>query len=136
LRVATFYDLPGIPKPGKARRVGKRILERLSLWKYDPARTPEWLAGIEDAKYTDSVVAALVESLVPDYAVPSTAEFHIHSENGSYFVDTNIDFEGANEIYRGAHPDSTLTPALILSYLYGGVAHRSHGCRARFRTRH
>jgi hypothetical protein len=36
---AALEELLG--KPGKARRVEKRILERLSLWKYDPARTPE-----------------------------------------------------------------------------------------------
>jgi hypothetical protein len=44
------------------------------------------------------------------------------SENGSYFIDTNVDFEAANVIYRRVNPDSTLTPALILSYFYEGVA--------------
>src|ERR1035437_4137070 len=109
-------------KPGKARRVGNRILQRLSVRKYDPARASEWLADIEDATYTNSVASALVESLAPGYGAGKTAEFRVHSENGSYFVDTNMDFETANEIYRRANPDSTLTPALILSYLYEGIA--------------
>ncbi|MGJ5814514.1 hypothetical protein [Paludibaculum fermentans] len=117
---AVLEELLG--KPGKARRIGSRILQRLTVRKYDPSRSHEWLADIEGTTYTDQVASALLETLAPSYRTPKAVEFRVHSESGSYVVATNIDFAAANEIYRRANPDSTLTPALILSYLYEGIA--------------
>jgi hypothetical protein len=60
--------------------------------------------------------------LAPDYQVPEPFTFRIFSEADSLRVETNLDFDAANESYHRFFPDSSLDSALLIAQIYEGGA--------------
>jgi hypothetical protein len=64
-------------------------------------------------------VRALLEHFVPEYQIPSPCVFRFHRDNQTCTLETNIDFEKADGLFRRRTgvSDATLTAAYLVSYL-------------------
>ena len=65
-----------------------------------------------DQQYMQKAVAQLLGVLAPTYRLPQDYHFELFKEGNAFRLDTNIDFEQANEIFTQREPKAgyTLTP--------------------------
>ncbi len=71
----------------------------------------ETLEDFSNGKYIEQAITFLLHTYVPEYKLPEPLIFKINNNNTHWFVETNIDFEKANQHYhkRISPKYSTLT---------------------------
>jgi hypothetical protein len=113
--------LPGIlaerlGKPGRARRIARRMIEHIEQYRPSLAVLSSATADVRDVELTRSVARDVLTHSAPDYPLPAPLRFDVFEDAGRLAIETNIDFPAVNAIYHKAIPPehSTLTPALIL----------------------
>lgn len=106
---------------GKAR-VGAsqftRLLRQLSHEGFDQKAV---LASLLDYRATERSVSALLSHAAPGYSTGEPLRFRIEQQNEGFFVDTNLDFDELNVIYRKTVPPqhSSLSEAYLLALMQG-----------------
>ena len=108
-----------IGKSGKGRRVAHRLSKFVHAVQCDPSLPAEAREDTSDEGYTKEMVCALLQHFAPGYEIPDPCIFRIHKENLGNKLETNIDFEKANGIFRLSADvaDGSLTPGYLLSYV-------------------
>jgi len=73
-----------------------------------------------DQKYMQKAVAELLGVLAPTYRLPQDYHFELFKEGEAFRLDTNIDFEQANENFTQREPKAgyTLAPDRLLIYIF------------------
>ena len=79
------------------------------------------LASLSDYRATERSVSALLSHAAPGYTTGEPLRFRIEQQNQGFLVDTNLDFDDLNAIYRQTVPSdhSTLSEAYILALIQG-----------------
>jgi hypothetical protein len=69
--------------------------------------------------YLNEMVRALLRHFAPGYQIPDPCVFRIHKDSQGNRLETNIDFEKANGIFRLRTDvsDGSLTPGYLISYV-------------------
>jgi hypothetical protein len=95
-----------------------RLLHSLSHEEFDQKAV---LASLRDHRATERTVSALLSLAAPGYTTGEPLRFRIEQQNQGFFVDTNLDFEVLNSIYRQTVPSehSTLSEAYLLALMQG-----------------
>ena len=95
-----------------------RLLRPLSHEDFDQRAV---LASLTDYRATERSVSALLSLAAPGYTTGEPLRFRIEQQNQGFFVDTNLDFDELNVIYRQAVPaeHSTLSEAYLLALMQG-----------------
>jgi hypothetical protein len=106
-------------KSGKGRRAANRLSKFVRPVQSDLSLPAEAREDVSDGGYVEDLARALLQHFVPSYEVPDPCIFRLHKENLGYKLETNIDFEKANSIFRLRTDvsDATLTPGYLLSYV-------------------
>jgi hypothetical protein len=106
-------------KVGKGRRVANRLSKFVRPIRSDVTLPDEAREDISDEKYVHDLARALLQHFVPSYEVPQPFVFRLHKHNLGYKLETNVDFEKANSIFRLRTDvsDASLTPPYLLSYV-------------------
>lgn len=95
-----------------------RLLRPLSHEDFDQKAV---LASLTDNSATERSVSALLSLAAPGYRTGEPLRFRIEQQNQGFVVDTNLDFDELNAIYRQAVPaeHSTLSEAYLLALMQG-----------------
>ena len=105
-------------RAGRGRRLARAFEARANLLSNQESGVAEAaLEDFQDASYLSEAVRVSLESLAPEYKLPSGFEF-VHTPEGEYFsVSTNIDFTAANLSYHLHDTDeqNQINPARLLS---------------------
>ena len=95
-----------------------RLLRPLSHEGFDQRAV---LASLTDHRATERSVTALLRLAAPGYTTGEPIRFRIEQQNQGFLVDTNLDFDEINNIYRktvsAEHP--TLSEAYVLALMQG-----------------
>jgi hypothetical protein len=114
-----FHELTG--KPGRGRRLANRFLSRIETRTYAAGDFEQSIEALRDGTYTDRLALRLLSALGVAGA-PKTARFRIARGKEGFAIDTDLDFAILNAEYQRHHPESSISPALILDILYEGYA--------------
>ena len=125
--VATDVFLQATGRPGHSRRLARRFTGAASTLQHDPTILAAAREDFIDTDYIRTGASTILATLVPDYALPSPLEFEVTDHDGSYRVQTNIDFAAANRLYQRRVPTthSTLSAAQLLVMMYEAREHIS-----------
>jgi hypothetical protein len=95
-----------------------RLLRPLSHEEFDQKAV---LASLMDYRATERSISALLSFAAPGYTIGEPLRFHIEQQNQGFFIDTNLDFDDLNAIYRQTVPaeHSTLSEAYLLALMQG-----------------
>lgn len=95
-----------------------RLLRSLSHEEFDQRAV---LASLMDYRATERSVSALLSLAAPGYTTGEPLRFRIEQQNQGFFVDTNLDFDELNAIYRQTVPagHSALSEAYLLALMQG-----------------
>ena len=106
--------------PGWGRRLGREFAELVPTIDLDNKLISSVRADFADQKYMKEAVAQLLGVLAPTYRLPQDYHFELFKEGNAFRLDTNIDFEQANEIFtqREQKAGYTLTPDRLLIYIF------------------
>lgn len=69
------------------------------------------LEALADNSSTEATVRSLIRTIVPSYNLPNEPRFRIVRQNIGFYVDTNIDFVGLNELYQKTVPTGHSSPS-------------------------
>lgn len=106
--------------PGWGRQLGKEFADLVPTIDFDKNLIPSVRADFADQKYMEKAVAQLLGVLAPTYRLPQDYRFELFKEGNAFRLDTNIDFEQANEIFtqREQKANYTLTPDRLLILIF------------------
>ena len=106
--------------PGWGRQLGREFAELVPTIDSDNNLISSVRADFADQEYMKEAVAQLLGVLAPTYRLPQDYHFELFKEGNAFRVDTNIDFEQANEIFtqREQKAGYTLTPDRLLIYIF------------------
>ena len=95
-----------------------RLLHSLSHEGFDQKAV---LASLIDHSATERSVSALLSLAAPGYTTGEPLRFRIEQQSQGFFVDTNLDFDEVNAIYRRTVPPeySSLSEAYVLALMQG-----------------
>ncbi|WP_374410415.1 hypothetical protein [Hydrogenophaga sp.] len=95
-----------------------RLIQPLSHEGFDQSAV---LASILDHRATERSVSALLSLVAPGYTLGEPLLFRIEQQKEGFIVDTNLDFEEANAVYRKTVPveHSSLSEAYLLALMQG-----------------
>lgn len=114
-----------VGKSGKGRRLSRRLMARIQA----AGRAPEVVGHVEsdflDRVYLEQAIRLILMHEVPDFAHPPGMFFVAHRDENGFRIQTNIDFDRANELYlkRQTSNHTPLRPQFFLSCL---VTARDH----------
>ena len=102
--------------PGWGRQLGREFAELVPTIDLDNKLISSVRADFADQKYMEKAVAQLLGVLAPTYRLPQDYRFELFKEGNAFRLDTNIDFEQANEIFtqREQKAGYTLAPERLL----------------------
>jgi hypothetical protein len=102
--------------PGWGRQLGKEFADLVPTIDLDNQLISSVRADFADQKYMEKAVAHLLGVLAPTYRLPQDYRFELFKEGNAFRLDTNIDFEQANEIFtqREQKAGYTLAPERLL----------------------
>src|SRR5580704_12291229 len=108
-------------KSGKGRRVAARLSKLVHPVECDPQLPTEARTDAFNEGYMGDLAGALLRYFAPAYQVPEPCIFRLGQDNQGYRLETNIDFERVNGIFRQRTDvsDATLTPAYLMSHVIG-----------------
>ena len=108
-------------KPGRGRRLARRIARKVEEVEYNRSITEEALTDLADTQRVAKVVRTFMRTYVPEYSLDDGLIFNVGREGDQLTVETNIDFRKANACYHKRTPKShsTLSPALLLAQVMG-----------------
>lgn len=106
-------------KSGKGRRVANRLSKFVRPVRSDESLPAEAREDSADEGYLNEMVRALLQHFAPGYQIPDPCVFRLHKDNQGNRLETNIDFEKANGIFRLRTDvsDGSLTPGYLISYV-------------------
>ncbi|QCK86216.1 hypothetical protein E8L99_10840 [Phreatobacter aquaticus] len=106
-----------------AQRIATLIADKARPHRYSGDNRPESIIKIcqddlIDVNFSNEIARKIIRHLTPDYIIDNNFRFDLIKINDGYAIDTNIDFDLANEIYHKKIPPShsTLSPAYIMSH--------------------
>ncbi len=110
-------------KSFKTRRMAKKFLNKTPFRKLTQGfDNPSGIPGLaredlNDPDYLKTVVAVILDDLVPSISLPNDWHFKTMAIQGGVVVDTNLDFEVINSEYHKKIPPShsTISPAFLLA---------------------
>lgn len=106
--------------PGWGRQLGRDFAELVPTIENGDEIISAVRADFADQEYVEKAVAQLVSILAPTYRVPQDFRFKVSKEGEMFRVDTNIDFQQANESFN-QHAKTvghTLSPESLLLYVF------------------
>jgi hypothetical protein len=108
-------------KSGKGRRVANQLSKFVRPVQYDLSLPEEAREDAADEAYIKDMACALLQYFVPAYLIPDPCVFRLHKSDRGHRLETNIDFEKVNGIFRLRTDvsDATLTPAYLVSHVIG-----------------
>jgi hypothetical protein len=106
--------------PGWGRQLGREFAGLVPTIDLDDKLISSVRSDFADQKYMEKAVAQLLGVLAPTYRLPQDYRFELFKEGNAFRLDTNIDFQQANEIFtqREQKAGYTLTPDRLLIYLF------------------
>jgi hypothetical protein len=106
---------------GQARIGSSQFTRLLRPLRHEEFDQNAVLASLMDYRSTERSVSALLSLAAPGYTTGEPLRFRIEKQNSGFFVDTNLDFDELNAIYRQTIPadHSTLSEAYILALMQG-----------------
>jgi hypothetical protein len=106
--------------PGWGRQLGKEFADLVPTIDLDSKLISSVREDFADQKYMEKAVARLLGVLAPTYRLPQDYRFELFKEGNAFRLDTNIDFEQANEIFtqRVQNAGYTLAPDRLLIYIF------------------
>jgi hypothetical protein len=106
-------------KSGKGRRLANRLSKLVNVVQLDPSLPTEAKSDAFDESYMRDLAHALLRYFAPTYKVPEPCIFRLHLDNQGYRLETNIDFEEVNGIFRQRKDisDASFTPGYLLSHV-------------------
>jgi hypothetical protein len=108
-------------KSGKGRRVANQLSKFVRPVQYDLSLPDEAREDASDEAYIKDLACSLLQYFVPTYRIPDPSVFRLHKSGPGYKLETNIDFEKVNGIFRLRTDvsDASLTPAYLVSHVIG-----------------
>jgi hypothetical protein len=107
--------------PGYGRQLGRSFAELVPTINVEHALDSALTEDLTNAMYVERAVAELLNAIAPTYRLPQDYRFQISKEGELYQIDTNIDFQRANESFNKAwHPRSMtqfLSHSSLLLYI-------------------
>ncbi len=106
--------------PGWGRQLGKEFANLVPTLDLDKKLISSVRADFADQKYMEKAVAQLLGVLAPTYRLPQDYHFELFKEGNAFRLDTNIDFQQANEIFTQREPKAgyTLAPDRLLIFIF------------------
>jgi hypothetical protein len=103
-----------------------RIISSMSFPRVEDDMTPDQLTqsargDLDDHAFVQNAVNEALEALVPNYPTPRNWHFRVLKFNdGSFAVDTNLDFAAINREYHKTIPPehSSITTDYLLNFIY------------------
>ncbi len=85
--------------PGWGRQLGKEFASLVPTINFDNKLLSSVRADFANQKYMEKAVAQLMGVLAPTYRLPQDYHFELFKEGEAFRLDTNIDFQQANESF-------------------------------------
>lgn len=106
---------------GQARVGSSQFTQLLHPMSHEGFDQRAVLASLTDHRATERSVSALLSLAAPGYTTGEPLRFRIEQQNQGFFVDTNLDFDELDAIYRKTVPaeHSTLSEAYLLALMQG-----------------
>ena len=106
---------------GQARVGSSQFTQLLRPLSHDGFDQKAVLASLLDNHATERSVSALLSLAAPGYTTGEPLRFRIEQQSQGFFVDTNLDFDELNAIYRTTVPPdhSSLSEAYLLALMHG-----------------
>ena len=106
---------------GQARVGSSQFTRLLRPFSHEEFDQRAVLASLMDYRATERSVSALLSLAAPGYKTVEALRFRIEQQNQGFLVDTNLDFDELNGIYRKTVPaeHSTLSEAYLLALMQG-----------------
>ncbi len=107
--------------PGWGRQLGREFAELVPTIDIDDSELfSEFRMDLADQQYVENAVAQLLSILAPTYRLPQDYCFKVSKEGDKFRLDTNIDFQQANESFnqRAQTAGHTLSPGSLFVYVF------------------
>lgn len=106
-------------RSGKSRRLANWLSKKIEITSFDSRLLKDSIQDFENQVYIQESVRVLLSLLAPEYYQKDELRFEIVHEGNHFRVQSNIDFEKANESYIRHVPGNygSLTPAYMLAFL-------------------
>ncbi|MDQ8023892.1 MAG: hypothetical protein REI94_18780 [Moraxellaceae bacterium] len=106
---------------GQARVGSSQFTQLLRSLSHEGFDQRAMLASLMDRSATERSVNALLSLVAPGYTTGEPLRFRIEKQSQGFFVDTNLDFDELNSIYRRTVPPehSSLSEAYLLALMQG-----------------
>ena len=105
--------------PGYGRRLGRRFAEIVPTIDIGDELLTSVKSDFVDEVYIENAVAKLLEVIAPTYRLPQDYHYKVYTDSGKFRIETNIDFQQANEKYNQSWhlTGDTLSPSSLLVYM-------------------
>ncbi len=119
-----------VGKASTTRKRIRKIVSRMSFPRIDDTITPEQFvegarSDLDDPSFLQNAIGIALTNLLPDVRLPQHWNFAgLRLNDGSFAVDTNLDFHALNlEYHRRVPPEhSSISPEYLLTFIFDAHA--------------